>query len=123
MPKPALKELKKYKEYIKKRLGKLTPILQKAALGDFTEEIKIPGKEDEFSELLVGLSLMMDDLRELEKIREKVDEERKKRLAELEQWRNITEGRELRMVDLKKEIKNLKEEIKSLKRRIGERVE
>ena len=114
MTKPVLisKELKKYKEYVKKRLAELTPVLQKAAMGDLTEKIKIPQKEDEFSELLVGLNLMMDDLRELEKIRKKIEETRKKRLVELEQWRKITTGRELRMIELKKKIKKLKEEIK-----------
>ena len=78
MPKSGLKELEKYKEYVKKGLAKLTPLLQKAAVGDFTEKIEIPEKEDEFSELLVGLSLMIDDLRELEKVRERSGKEKTK---------------------------------------------
>ncbi len=61
MAKSHLDELKKYKEYVKKRLAELTPILQKAAIGDFSEKIEIPEKEDEFSELFTGLSLMLDD--------------------------------------------------------------
>jgi methyl-accepting chemotaxis protein len=116
-------ELKKYKEYVKKSLSELTPILQKAAVGDFTKEIEIPKKEDEFSELFVGLSLMMEDLRELEEARRKTEEERKKteaehqkRLFELERWRKLTTERELKMVELKKEIDTLKEEIEELKR-------
>ena len=116
-------ELKKYKEYVKKSLSELTPILQKAAVGDFTKEIEIPKKEDEFSELFVGLSLMMEDLRELEEVRKKTEEERerteaerKKRLSELERWRKLTTERELKMVELKKEISTLKEETERLKR-------
>ena len=120
MAKPHLDELKKYKEYVKKRLTELTPILQKAAIGDFSEKIEIPEKEDEFSELFTGLSLMLDDLRELEKIRAEIEEEKKRRLNELEQWRKITMGRELKMVELKKKIKELNEEIKILKKRLGE---
>lgn len=117
------KELKKYKEYVKKSLSELTPILQKAAVGDFTKEIEIPKKEDEFSELFVGLSLMMEDLRELEEARRKTEEERekteaerKKRLSGLEKWRKLTTERELKMVELKKEISTLKEEIEKSKR-------
>jgi len=118
MPKPDSKELKEYKEYVRKRLTKLTPILQKAAMGDFTEEIKIPEKEDEFSELLVGLSLMIDDLRELKKVQEKVEKERIERLAELERWKKITVGRELKMAELKQEIEKLKEEIENFGKNI-----
>jgi len=116
-------ELKEYKEYVKKSLSELTPILQKAAVGDFTKEIEIPKKEDEFSELFVGLSLMMEDLRELEEARKKTEVEgkkteveRQKRLFELERWRKLTTERELRMVELKKEISALKEEVEKLKR-------
>ncbi len=116
MPKPVPEELKKYQEYIKKRLAQLTPILQKAAIGDFTGKIKIPKKEDEFSELFVGLSLMMDDLHELEEARKKIEETRKERLAELEEWKKLTEGRELRMAELKDKIKKLEEEMKNLEK-------
>lgn len=118
MSKSETKELKKYKEYIKKRLAELTPILQKAAIDDFTTEIEIPEKEDEFTELLVGLSLMIDDLRLLKETREKIEEERRQRLEELEKWRELTTGRELKMVELKDEIERLKEEIENLKKEI-----
>jgi len=113
------KELQKYKEFVKNRLTEITPILQKASVGDFTEKIAIPEKEDEFSELLVGLSLMMDDLQELEKTREKVEEERKERLRELEQWQKLTVGRELKIVELKNQVSVLKQEIENLKNGLG----
>ena len=116
MAKAALKELTKYKEYVKKRLGKLTPVLQKAAVGDFTEKIETPKKEDEFSEQLVGLNLMIDDLQELERANRKSAEEKRKRLVELEYWRKITTGRELKMVELKREIESFKKQIKDLKK-------
>jgi PAS domain S-box-containing protein len=60
----AKSELEKYKETVSARLSQLSPLLQNYALGDFSESIEIPEK-DEFTELLVGLSLMVDDIREL----------------------------------------------------------
>lgn len=62
------------KKYIAERLAVITPVLQKAAMGDFSGKIKIPEKEDEFTELLVAVNLMMDDLRELEEVRQKNEE-------------------------------------------------
>ena len=116
MPKSAPKELEKYKKGVSKRLAEITPILQKAAVGDFSEKIKVPEKEDEFSELLVGLSLMLDDLRDLERHRRENKEEEKERLTQLERWRRLTTGRELKMVELKKKIKELSEEIEKIKK-------
>lgn len=118
----APKELKEYRKYVKKRLSELTPILQEAAIGDFLHKIIIPSEEDEFSELYVGLNLMMEDLKELDETRKKTEEERgkteeerQKRLVELERWRQLTTERELKMVELKKEIEGLTEEIERLK--------
>ena len=57
-------EMEKYKEYVAARLRIISPLLQSYAIGDFSESIKIPEKEDEFTELLVGISLMADDIKE-----------------------------------------------------------
>ena len=51
--------------YVRSRLAEITPYLQRYALGDFDEVIKIPEEEDEFTELLVGISLMVEDFQEL----------------------------------------------------------
>lgn len=77
-------KLKKYKQDVAKRLAAVVPVLQKVAMGDFTGKIEIPEKEDEFTELLVGLSLMMDDLRELEKTRKETEEAKVAAAAEKE---------------------------------------
>jgi|GEM_PF-6620054 len=72
-----------YREYVRKRLALIAPVIQKVSLGEFSEKIDIPqGAEDEFTELLVGLNLMIDDLRFM------FDENREK-TAELE--RRFTE--------------------------------
>jgi len=58
-------ELKKYKEYVNVQLGKILPLLQKYAMGDFSKNIKIPKKENEFTEILVGINLMAGDIKEM----------------------------------------------------------
>jgi len=58
-----------YKDYVSEELGKFTLLFQKYALGDFSTSVDIPKKENEFTELQVGLALMVDDIREM--IREK----------------------------------------------------
>jgi len=62
-------DLEKYKGYASDRLNQILPLLQKYALGDFSESVEIPEREDEFTELLVGLDLMADDVRELISVR------------------------------------------------------
>ncbi|MEW6041720.1 MAG: histidine kinase dimerization/phospho-acceptor domain-containing protein, partial [Elusimicrobiota bacterium] len=78
-------ELEKYKEYISTRLNQLIPLLQKYSIGDFSESIEIPEKEDEFTELLTGLSLMIDDLIEL--IKKEAEAAKEKARAEALQER------------------------------------
>ncbi|MBT3261799.1 methyl-accepting chemotaxis protein [bacterium] len=56
---------KQIKRVIPEHIEKVIPILQKYALGDFSENIKIPAKEDEYTELLVGIHIMVDDIKEL----------------------------------------------------------
>ena len=58
-------ELETYRQKVEERLARLSPTLQRYALGDFSDHIEIPDEEDEFTELLVGLSLMADDIREI----------------------------------------------------------
>jgi len=57
--------LEVYKEYVSEKLDQLSPLLQGYALGDFSRSIEVPDEEDEFTELLVGLNLMVDDLKEM----------------------------------------------------------
>lgn len=58
------KELENYKNDTAKRLSALTPFFQRIATGDFSQTPDIPREEDEFTELLVGIHLMTEDLRE-----------------------------------------------------------
>lgn len=151
-------------EYARERLSGITPILQRVALGDFSQNIDIPEKEDEFTEHLVALSLMLDDFRnmmkeinektaalqeakssleqnvkertrelqeakeglekivlertgELRKLNASLEEEVKKRtlelqekLDELETFKKVAVGRELKMIELKEKLKEKTED-------------
>jgi len=70
-------DLENYKKSVNNRLSKILPILQNYALGDFSEEIQIPEQEDEFTELLVGLHLMADDIKVLIKEKDQLLEKQK----------------------------------------------
>ena len=68
--------LQRQKEYATERLAKVTPILQKISMGDFSKNVEVPQREDEFTEHLVALSLMIDDLKEIEKVQKEAEEAR-----------------------------------------------
>lgn len=82
------KALESYKKNTAEILSRLTPVLQKTATGDFSMSISVPEKEDEFTELMVGLSLMMEDLREIESTRQKAEIEK---ITAVEEKRKLTE--------------------------------
>lgn len=65
------KQLEQYKAYVKEKIDAILPIFAKASIGDFSSNVTIPGEEDEFSQLYVGLQLV------LEVIREKIEELKK----------------------------------------------
>lgn len=53
-------ELESYKQRIKKHLDQLRPIFAKAAIGDFSQKVEIPEKDDEFSEIYAGIQIMLE---------------------------------------------------------------
>jgi len=70
-------------------------------------EIKVKARTRELEELAKTLE---------EKVRERT-KELQKRVEELEKFQKLTVGRELRMVELKKEIENLKKELQKYERK------
>jgi PAS domain S-box-containing protein len=58
------KDMREIHMYASERLAKLTSVLEKVAMGDFSQSIAIDEKEDEFTEHLVSLNLMISDMRE-----------------------------------------------------------
>lgn len=81
------KALENYKKETARRLSTLTPFLQRTATGDFLSDMLVPEKEDEFTELFVGLKLMVDDLREIEKQREREQTEKIEAIKKTEEER------------------------------------
>lgn len=57
-------EEKRYRKSVQKRLDELSPILARAAIGDFSKNVPFRKREDEFSELYAGLQVMIDVIRE-----------------------------------------------------------
>lgn len=126
-------------------LKQLTKVIKEVSAGNL--DIKIEAKsQDEIGELITSFNKMLKDLKETKELLEEekmsleikvkartlaLEEEKaslaekvkaktkelQDRLRELEKFQKLTVGRELKMIELKKEIKKLKEEINSLKGR------
>jgi len=136
---------KKYREYVKKRLSEIMPALIKIGLGNFSLRLEIPEKEDEFTELIVALNLVVEELKmtkeaenEAKKAKEaaqktktealtkaktelekKVKERTRKlqeKVEELEKFQKFAVGRELKMIALKEEIEKLKKRSRKIKK-------
>jgi len=86
----------RYKERVTDRLSRIAPAMEKVSVGDFSENITLPEEEDEFTELIVGLNLMIDDLRfmfeenrrrseELRQLNENLEQIVAQRTADLEE--------------------------------------
>lgn len=57
-------ELERYKRRLRRHLRQLAPIFAKAAVGDFTQDVKIPEQEDELTVFFVGVQIILDAIRE-----------------------------------------------------------
>ncbi len=61
------KDLAEYKKQLKQNLKHIAPIFVKASVGDFSENVILPKKEDELSVFLVGIQIILDAVREKNK--------------------------------------------------------
>lgn len=96
---------------IRHKQGRLTDVLYNASV-----------YKDALGNTL-GVFAAARDVTVRKRIEEELAEQRRReleRLAELEKFQKLTVGRELKMVELKKEIEELKKEIENLKGRIRE---
>ncbi len=78
-----------YRQYVLERLSAIAPIIQKVSLGDFGDKIEISEEDDEFTELLVGLNLMIEDLRFMFEENKEKTEELERRLKELSAFNKV----------------------------------
>ena len=75
-------ELLRYKREVKKNLDLLSPIFSNASIGDFSRDLEIPKKEDEFTQIFVGVQVMLDVIREKLSELGEVNQKLKKRIEE-----------------------------------------
>lgn len=59
------KDLRQLQSYAHRRLNAITPVLQKAASGDFSSKIFMPKEEDEFTEHVAVLNRMLSNLKDM----------------------------------------------------------
>jgi len=96
-------DLIRYKNFVSEQLSQLMPQMQQYAMGDFSENIPFPEEENEFTELFVGLNLMVDDIKELMKEKEETIRKLKKTDEKLKNHReNLKELIEERTAKLEK---------------------
>lgn len=103
------RDLTELKNYARERLAELTPALKKVAQGNFVVQLPIPPQEDEFTEHITTLTVMIDDLqkasemkvklvdelrREKESLDEKVEERTKELSEEQRKLFSVTEHME-----------------------------
>jgi PAS domain S-box-containing protein len=68
-------DLREQKRYARSRVNKITPILNRISLGYFDAKLEHPKSNDEFSDLIVAINLMTDNLKGLiEENRRKTDQ-------------------------------------------------
>lgn len=60
----SLNDLAGYQRHIRRQLKSLAPVFAKAAIGDFSGQVAIPEKEDELTEFMVGVQIILDTIRE-----------------------------------------------------------
>jgi PAS domain S-box-containing protein len=98
---------------IRHRDGRLTDVLYNASV------YKDP------SGYVLGVFAAARDVTAKKRIEEELAEQRRRyldRLAELEKFQKLTVGRELKMVELKKEIEELRRANEDLRRRLGQEI-
>lgn len=57
-------DLRRYQRQLEFQLQSLAPIFAKAAIGDFSSNVKIPRHENELTEFFVGVQIILDAIRE-----------------------------------------------------------
>jgi len=115
----AAKDLRQLQEYAKQKLSSITPILQKVASGDFSENIVIPKNKDEFTDHMTVLNSVLKDFKgmvdEIEKKSEELEaqnEELEEASAELEEAKTGLENKvHERTEELEKAKTGLEEQV------------
>lgn len=106
----------------KKSLRKEEKVITKK--GEKVVKVSVSARWSQKGEI-IAYYLAFSDITELKKLQEELEEkveertkELRARLRELERFQKITVGRELKMIELKKELQQAREEIERLKREV-----
>lgn len=107
MTKGAIKKSKDYRGFVIERLSTIVPILQKMALGDCAERIKVPRKKDDFTEFLVALNLTIENFQKAKEEKKKFEKETERHSLEMDNVKqallNITDDLSKEKIKLEKE--------------------
>ncbi len=96
-----VRDIREFKKYAKQKVNEITPMLNRISLGDFSKKIELPDAQDEFSELIVAIDLMSDNLKELISENKKKTEQMRNTEAQLRKSHNILQ-KEKTNTDLEK---------------------
>jgi PAS domain S-box-containing protein len=77
------KELEAYRKKVLEKIRGLLPVFAKASIGNFSADVKIPDRVDEFTGLYVGVQVMLEVIREKIGEFERVNSELKKTVSDL----------------------------------------
>lgn len=72
--------LKAYKKKVADKLDALMPIFAQASIGDFSKDVKLPKKDDEFAQLYVGIQIMIEIVREKLSMMEEINDSLEKKI-------------------------------------------
>ncbi len=91
-------------DYTAKRISEILEALQKVAGGDLNASVPLSNKSDEIDALAAGINMMIEEVRERTK-------ELEEKNRELERFNKLAVGRELKMIELKKRVKELESQL------------
>lgn|SRR3989338_1038014 len=103
-----------YKKNVIKKIEGLRSVFAKAAVGDYSEKIKIPDNNDEFTELYTGIQIMIEVIRTKIKELEDANRNLKQKIKDLELLNTVTINRELKLIKLEKELALTTKKIRTL---------
>ena len=91
----------------KDRVNEMIDAVVRVARGDYSVQIECSGRNDDLDSLAIGINMMTNDIErdviELKQAEKKLEG----KMESLEKFANVTVDRELRMVEMKKEVDEL----------------
>ena len=85
-------------------LEEILDAIQKIALGDFKVKIRVNESNDELNSIAIGINMLNEELYSM-------NQELQKKINDLKVMNDLMVGRELKMIELKKEVESLKRQI------------